>query len=26
VEVGVEAVRTGERMTIDYIDKPSLYR
>jgi myo-inositol 2-dehydrogenase/D-chiro-inositol 1-dehydrogenase len=26
VEVGVEAVKTGERMTIDYIDKPALYR
>jgi myo-inositol 2-dehydrogenase / D-chiro-inositol 1-dehydrogenase len=26
VEVGVEAVRTGARMTIDYIDKPALYR
>jgi myo-inositol 2-dehydrogenase/D-chiro-inositol 1-dehydrogenase len=26
VEVGVEAVRTGERMTIDYIRKPALYR
>lgn len=26
VEVGVEAVKSGERMTIDYIDKPSLYR
>ncbi len=26
VEVGVEAVKTGERMTIDYIAKPSIYR
>jgi myo-inositol 2-dehydrogenase / D-chiro-inositol 1-dehydrogenase len=26
VEVGVEAVRTGQRMTIDYIDQPTLYR
>ena len=26
VEVGVEAVKTGERMTIDYIQKPALYR
>ena len=26
VEVGVEAVRTGERMAIDYIEKPALYR
>ena len=26
VEVGVEAVKTGQRMTIDYIDKPALYR
>jgi myo-inositol 2-dehydrogenase/D-chiro-inositol 1-dehydrogenase len=26
VEVGVEAVKSGERMTIDYIDKPALYR
>lgn len=26
VEVGVEAVKTGERMTIDYIEKPALYR
>jgi myo-inositol 2-dehydrogenase/D-chiro-inositol 1-dehydrogenase len=26
VEVGVEAVRTGARMTIDYIEKPALYR
>jgi myo-inositol 2-dehydrogenase/D-chiro-inositol 1-dehydrogenase len=26
VEVGVEAVRTGQRLTIDYIDKPALYR
>jgi myo-inositol 2-dehydrogenase/D-chiro-inositol 1-dehydrogenase len=25
VEVGVEAVKTGERMTIDYIAKPALY-
>jgi myo-inositol 2-dehydrogenase/D-chiro-inositol 1-dehydrogenase len=26
VEVGVEAVKTGKRMTIDYIEKPALYR
>jgi myo-inositol 2-dehydrogenase/D-chiro-inositol 1-dehydrogenase len=26
VEVGVEAVRTGARMDIDYIEKPALYR
>jgi myo-inositol 2-dehydrogenase / D-chiro-inositol 1-dehydrogenase len=26
VEVGVEAVRTGQRLTIDYIEKPALYR
>ena len=26
VEVGVEAVKTGQRMAIDYIDKPALYR
>ncbi len=26
VEVGVEAVKTGERMSIDYIAKPDLYR
>ena len=26
VEVGVEAVKTGERMDIDYIAKPALYR
>ena len=26
VEVGVEAVRTGQRMIIDYIEKPALYR
>jgi myo-inositol 2-dehydrogenase/D-chiro-inositol 1-dehydrogenase len=26
VEVGVAAVRTGERMTVDYIEKPALYR
>jgi myo-inositol 2-dehydrogenase/D-chiro-inositol 1-dehydrogenase len=26
VEVGVEAVKSGERMTIDYIEKPGLYR
>ena len=26
VEVGVEAVKTGERMVIDYIEKPALYR
>ena len=26
VEVGVQAVRSGDRMTIDYIDKPALYR
>lgn len=26
VEVGVEAVKTGERMTIDYIAKPGIYR
>ncbi len=26
VEVGVEAVKSGQRMAIDYIDKPSLYR
>jgi myo-inositol 2-dehydrogenase/D-chiro-inositol 1-dehydrogenase len=26
VEVGVEAVRTGRRMEIDYIPKPDLYR
>jgi myo-inositol 2-dehydrogenase/D-chiro-inositol 1-dehydrogenase len=26
VEVGVEAVRTGRRMTIDYLEKPALYR
>jgi myo-inositol 2-dehydrogenase/D-chiro-inositol 1-dehydrogenase len=26
VEVGVEAVRTGARMEIDYLDKPALYR
>jgi myo-inositol 2-dehydrogenase/D-chiro-inositol 1-dehydrogenase len=25
VEVGVEAVKSGARMTIDYIDKPALY-
>jgi myo-inositol 2-dehydrogenase/D-chiro-inositol 1-dehydrogenase len=25
VEVGVEAVRTGERLEIDYIEKPALY-
>jgi myo-inositol 2-dehydrogenase/D-chiro-inositol 1-dehydrogenase len=25
VEVGVAAMRTGERMTIDYVEKPSLY-
>ena len=25
VEVGVEAVRTGRRMAIDYIEKPALY-
>ena len=26
VEVGVEAVKSGRRMKIDYIEKPSLYR
>ena len=26
VEVGVEAVKTGQRMIIDYIEKPALYR
>jgi myo-inositol 2-dehydrogenase / D-chiro-inositol 1-dehydrogenase len=26
VEQGVEAVRTGERMTIDYVERPALYR
>ena len=26
VEVGVEAVRTGDRMAIDYVAKPDLYR
>jgi myo-inositol 2-dehydrogenase/D-chiro-inositol 1-dehydrogenase len=26
VEVGVEAVRSGDRMAIEYIDKPALYR
>lgn len=26
VEVGVAAVKTGERMTIDHIEKPALYR
>lgn len=26
VEVGVEAVKSGERLAIDYIDKPALYR
>jgi myo-inositol 2-dehydrogenase / D-chiro-inositol 1-dehydrogenase len=26
VEVGVEAVKTGQRMEIDYIEKPALYR
>ena len=26
VEVGVEAVKTGERMTIEYIEKPAIYR
>ena len=26
VEVGVEAVKTGARMEIDYIEKPALYR
>ena len=26
VEVGVQAVKTGQRMAIDYIDKPALYR
>ena len=26
VEVGVEAVKSGERMTIEYVDKPALYR
>jgi myo-inositol 2-dehydrogenase/D-chiro-inositol 1-dehydrogenase len=26
VEVGVEAVRSGDRMTIDYIEMPALYR
>jgi myo-inositol 2-dehydrogenase/D-chiro-inositol 1-dehydrogenase len=26
VEIGVEAVKTGERVAIDYIDKPELYR
>ena len=26
VEAGVEAVRTGGRMTVDYIEKPALYR
>jgi myo-inositol 2-dehydrogenase/D-chiro-inositol 1-dehydrogenase len=26
VEVGVEAVRTGERMAVEYIEKPALYR
>ena len=26
VEVGVNAVRTGERMAVDYIEKPALYR
>ena len=26
VEVGVEAVKTGARMTIDYLEKPALYR
>jgi myo-inositol 2-dehydrogenase/D-chiro-inositol 1-dehydrogenase len=26
VEVGVEAVKTGQRMAIEYIDKPALYR
>jgi myo-inositol 2-dehydrogenase/D-chiro-inositol 1-dehydrogenase len=26
VNVGVEAVKNGARMTIDYIDKPALYR
>jgi myo-inositol 2-dehydrogenase/D-chiro-inositol 1-dehydrogenase len=25
VEVGVEAVKTGQRLTIDYIEKPALY-
>jgi myo-inositol 2-dehydrogenase/D-chiro-inositol 1-dehydrogenase len=26
VEVGVEAIGSGERMTVDYIEKPALYR
>ena len=26
VEIGVEAVKTGERLAIDYIEKPGLYR
>ncbi len=26
VEVGVEAVKSGERVTIEYMDKPALYR
>ena len=26
VEIGVEAVKSGDRMSIDYIDKPALYR
>jgi myo-inositol 2-dehydrogenase/D-chiro-inositol 1-dehydrogenase len=26
VEVGVEAIRTQQRMTIDYMEKPALYR
>jgi myo-inositol 2-dehydrogenase/D-chiro-inositol 1-dehydrogenase len=26
VEVGVNAVRTGERMAVDYIERPALYR
>jgi myo-inositol 2-dehydrogenase/D-chiro-inositol 1-dehydrogenase len=26
VEVGVNAVRTGERMAVEYIEKPALYR
>jgi myo-inositol 2-dehydrogenase / D-chiro-inositol 1-dehydrogenase len=26
VEVGVNAIRTGERLAVDYIEKPALYR
>jgi myo-inositol 2-dehydrogenase/D-chiro-inositol 1-dehydrogenase len=26
VEVGVEAVRTGGRLAIDYVERPALYR